>query len=406
MKVGIEKLDLYAGRLALNFDELAAARGRDAAQMRAQIMCESRSIFPPYEDAVTLAVNAARRLLTGRSTHDIALLLVSTESSVDFGKPISTWVHRFCGLPTSCRNMEVKHACYGGPGALRLAASHVAAGLEPGKKALVISADYSRLHLDDGYEFALGGCAAAMLVGGNAEVLALDLERAGYWTHEVADTFRPTSRVETGDNQTSLYSYLDALDGASASFEGPSGAIDYRSAFARQIYHAPFPGMALHAHRTLLARCDVTDRRAVDEDFDRRVRPSLHFAKRIGSAYGASNFVCLLGLLQSDETVQPGDRIGIFAYGSGCQGELYCGSVGTNARALVDNARIDEHLDERRLMTVAEYEQNERARTDGIDCPFWRPNRTGDPLYEEMYRGRGLLVLDRVDNYYRHYDWS
>jgi 3-hydroxy-3-methylglutaryl CoA synthase len=47
MRVGIEKLDLYAGRLSLNFDDLAAARGRDAAQMRAQIMCESRSVFPP-----------------------------------------------------------------------------------------------------------------------------------------------------------------------------------------------------------------------------------------------------------------------------------------------------------------------------------------------------------------------
>jgi 3-hydroxy-3-methylglutaryl CoA synthase len=96
----------------------------------------------------------------------------------------------------------------------------------------------------------------------------------------------------------------------------------------------------------------------------------------------------------------------LFAYGSGCQGELYCGSIGSTARALVSAARLDDHLDQRRGVSVAQYEQNEHARTEGIDCPYWRPNRAGDPVFEEMYRGRELLVLDRVENYYRHYEWS
>lgn len=407
MTIGIEALDLYAGRSCLDLCELAEARGKDPRQVRTQIMCEERSVFPPWEDAVTLAVNAARRVLAGRTVDDIAMLLVSTESSVDFGKPVSTWVHRYCRLPATCRNLEVKHACYGGPGALRLAASWIASGADPGKKALVINTDFSRLHLDDGYELALGGCAAAMIVGADPQIFELDMARAGYWTHEVADTFRPTSRLEIGDNQTSLYAYLDALDGACAHFEARVGAIDYRTAFARQIYHAPFPGMTLHAHRTLLARLDVNDKQVVQDDFTRRVQPSLHFARRIGSAYGASNFVCLLGLLQADADVRAGDAVALFAYGSGCQGELYCGTIGAAAGPRAHAARIDNHLAERRRLTVGEYERVERARAATIDEATWSPDREahGD-LYDVGYQGRDLLVLDAVERHQRHYEWS
>lgn len=407
IRVGIEKLDLYAGRMMLDAVALGLERGRDRAHLTEQVMVGERSVYPPFEDAVTLAVNAARRLLSPEDLAAIELLVVGSESGVDFGKPISTWVHRFCELSPNCRNFEVKHACYGGTAALKTAAQWVASGVRPGKKALVISTDITRPALETGMDFAAGGCAVAMLVSDTPRVLEIDLDKAGYWTCEIADTFRPTARVETGDNQTSLFSYLDALDGALSHYEELAGPLDYNAAFRRHIYHAPFPGMTLQAHRTLLERSDNYDREGLRASFAERVAPGLAFARRVGTAYGASNFVCLLGLLHSDPDLRPGDRIALFSYGSGCQGEFYGATVGPHALEDTRARAIDRHLDQRLLLTTPQYEANERAREAAIDQADHEPARDLVPgAYERVYQDRGLLVLQRVEQFYRHYAWS
>src|SRR5262249_37449901 len=121
MRVGIEKANLYGGRAYLTIADLASARGGslDALERRQMVPYEARSIIPPYEDSVTLAVNATERLLSDADREQIELVVVATESAVDFGKPISTWVQRFSRLPAHSRNFEVKHMCYGGTAALR-----------------------------------------------------------------------------------------------------------------------------------------------------------------------------------------------------------------------------------------------------------------------------------------------
>lgn len=407
MKVGIEKIDLYAGRLSLDIGALGRERGLDAGYLANELMCHTRTIVPPFEDGVTLAVNAARKVVAPSDVDDIGLVIVGTESSVDFGKPISTWVQRYAGLGSRCRSFEVKHACYGGTAALKMAAFWVASGVEPGRKALVVSADHSRSFVGVPWEPIGGGCAVAMLVSDNPEVLELDLRASGYWTEEISDTFRPTSRSEVIHDQTSIFSYLDALDGAFGHFEAAVPGVDYRARFKKHIYHAPFPGMALRAHRSLLERLDVLDAKAIRDDFEAKVAPSLGLAKRIGSSYGASNFVCLLGLLSAADDLSPGDRISLFAYGSGCQGELHEGIVGPRA---VERARalgLHEALDRRVPLTVDQYVRNERAREALLDLASYRPERDGNKgVYSKAYDGQGLLVLEAVEQYRRRYAWS
>ena len=201
MRVGIEKIEGYTSRLSLELEDLAVARRMDRSYPQERLMAARRSVLPPFEDAVTLAVNAARRLLQGVDTSSIGLLVVATESGVDFGKPVSTWVHRFCELPARCRNFEVKHACYGGTAALQMAVAWVASGLAPEGKALVICTDQSRCHLHKPYEYVMGAGSVAMLVSTRPQVLELELEKNGFWTNDVQDTFRPTSRVETGNGE-------------------------------------------------------------------------------------------------------------------------------------------------------------------------------------------------------------
>ena len=407
MRVGIEKMNLYASRFSLDLAELAQARGRDPHEITGRLMCESRSVIPVYEDAVTLAVNVTRRLLSPTDLADIELLVVVTESAVDFGKPISTWVHRLCHLPANCRNFEVKHACYSGTGALQMAAAWIALGLRPGKKALVINTDFSRTHLGANYEYVLGGGAIAMLISANPQILELELHKTGYWTHEVSDSFRPTSSAEMINSQLSLYSYLDALEGAYTHYEQSVGQTDYEGDFKKHIYHAPFPGMTLQAHRTMLNRFQVVQKAAILSSFHAKVSESLHFIKRIGSVYGGSTFVCLLGLLHAAQNLNAGDRISLFAYGSGCQGEFYSGVIGPAACDAVRSLGIDQHLDERLRLSVEQYEAIERTRECYREHRDYEP-RDSDPTeaYDEYYKGEGLLVLKHVKNYHREYEWS
>ncbi len=407
MPVGIEKLNVYAGRCSLDLAEVAQARGSDPLYYREQIMCHQRSVYPLYEDAVTLAVNAAKGLLTPADIADIELLIVGTESAVDMGKPISTWVQRFCNLPSNCRNFEVKHACYGGTGALKMAAAWVASGVRPGKKALVINSDLSRNVINTVHEPLGGGVAVAMLVSADPQLLEFDLAQAGYWTNEIADTFRPTGSAEMANGEASLYSYLDALDGAYEHYQTIVGDSDYDSAFRKHIYHAPFPGMALQAHQSMLNRDAAVDKATVRANFAQKVADSITFAKRIGSAYGSSNFVCLLSLLTAATDLHAGDPISIFAYGSGCQGEFYRATIGAQALELVRALKIDQHLDARHRLTVAEYEANELAREAHVDCANYVPDRELlSDVYAKQYAGQELLVLEAVEGYVRRYGWS
>ena len=182
MTTGIEKINLYASRFKADAVALAKARGRDAEYVENHVMIRERSVIPAYEDSVTLAVNAAKPMLDGVDKSEIELLIVSTESGVDFGKPNATWVHRYCGLPPNCRLFDLKHACYGATAALKMALSWVQSSAGEGKKALVISSDFSRggLAMEHGYDFVGGGSAVAMLVGRDAGILEIDPDRAGY----------------------------------------------------------------------------------------------------------------------------------------------------------------------------------------------------------------------------------
>jgi len=405
--LGIENIGLYTSRLKVDSLRIAAARGRDVQETREQVMVSERGVLPLCEDAVTMAVNAARPLLTPALRNEIDLLIVSTESSVDFGKPLSNWVHRYLDLPANCRNFEIKHACYGGTAALRTAAAFVASGATRGRKALVIGTDFSRPALDEGFDFAGGGCAVAFVVSLDPQVLSIDLDRSGYWTNHVYDVFRPTARTEIADNQLSLFSYLDALDGAYTHYESVNGEIDFEAAFRKHIYHAPFPGMTFQAHRTLLRRRSNPDKRAIRASFEAKVADGLYFARRIGACYGASNFVCLLGLLGSPGDTSAGDRVSFFSYGSGCQSEFYDATMGFRAKETVRALDLDHLLDSRVPVSVDGYERIERLREASFDCPNFVPAQM-DPggEAEEAYRASGLLVLRRVSNFRREYDWA
>ncbi len=408
MRVGIDKIRVYPTSMALSMERLCQARNHDLADIHDVMMIDERSVNPPWEDPVTMAVNAALPLLDEEDRARIELLLVCSESGVDQEKPMSTWVQRYLGLSSRTRNLEVKHACYSGTGALQLASAYIASGVcSPKARALVITTDQSRMHLGKPYEFVMGAGATAMVISAEPRLFELELGKSGVHTHEVSDLTRPTSRVETGNSETSLISYLEGLEGALAAYlerVGEPVGYDY---FARNIYHVPFGGMTLRASRAALRQFGSFSRAEAQAIWESKTKPSLAYLRRMGGTYASSTFIALTTLLEREAELSRGARIGMFSYGSGSCAELYSGFVGPDARNAANAAGLGALLDGRYELTVREYEEAERERSCYVDCGDFEPSTDGfGGLYDRVYRGQSRLVFRGSSEHYRQYAWS
>ena len=136
-RVGIEAMNVYGGVAYLDIRELFEARGLDLERFD-NLMMEKKSVGLPCEDPITNGVNAAKPIIDALSEEErnqIELFITSTESGVDFGKSLSTYIHDYLGLSRHCRLFEVKQACYGGTAALQMAINTVAANGNPSAKA-------------------------------------------------------------------------------------------------------------------------------------------------------------------------------------------------------------------------------------------------------------------------------
>ena len=400
VKVGIHRLAAWVGSGALDLASLARARGREPEVVHAVIDREQRTVLAPWEDPVTQAVNAANQLLDedpgfrGR----VRWLLVATESSLDEEKPLSSWIHHWLELPPTCRNLEVKHACYGGTGALRLLLAWLVAEAEPEDLALVVTSDLSLLGIEASHEFVLGAGATAALLRRDPDLLEFEPgSRAGVHAVEVTDVIRPTPWLETGDPDTSLFAYFEGIDGAFDAYEAIHGPTDVAEAFDACVYHSPFGGLLARAHERLLVRShEDWSRRTCNEHYQAFVAASQCVHRRVGGVYSGSTFLSLLGTLVAQE-LQPGARVGVYAYGSGSCAEYYAATLGPHPERVHDPRPA---LDGRVEVSVECYEAVERERhaarsqADYVpsECSDWQPRA-------------GELVLRGVRDYVRSYGW-
>jgi hydroxymethylglutaryl-CoA synthase len=317
-------------------------------------------------------------------------------------------VHHFLRLPTDCLNLEVKHACFAATGALELAKAWLASPVARGRKALIVSTDQTTLTLGESWEPVCGAGAAAVLLSTSPKILTYETGRAGVYAHEVSDVIRPNMRLETGNSETSLFAYLQAVEGAYENYLSVvKEPIDFDKHFVRMLYHTPFAGMTYRAHRALLNAFTGLSNKETKAHYQKKTLPAVRHNRRMGATYGASTFIGLLGLLDSDPEVNVGDRLGIFAYGSGSCAQFYSAILGPGAREAAKLADLGALLDARRPLTVAEYELVERVRDEHVGVKSFTPDLTLlDNWYNQYYHGKHLLVLRGIGDYYRDYAFS
>lgn len=410
MDVGIEALNAYTGRTFIDIRELFERRGLDMERF-ANLMIEKKSVSLPCEDPVTLAVNAAKPIVDALSDADrnrIELLITSTESGLDFGKSLSTYIHDYLNLSRHVRLFEVKQACYGGTAAFQMAANFIAAGGSPGAKALVVATDIARAAAKGTYgEPSQGIAAVAMLVSDAPHIFALDHGASGCYGYEVMDTCRPLPELETGDPDLSILAYLECVEATFRAYCEKVDGADYATTFDLLAYHTPFAGMVKGAHRNAMRKFNKTPAAEIDRDFLRRVVPSLRYCVEVGNVYSATLYLALCGLIDHADFDRP-SRVGLFSYGSGCASEFYSGVVTPESKRRLSAMRLGDRLATRRQLDMDRYDQILDLNMEwifGVKDKVVNHDGYRD-LYDEQFARQGLLVLKEVKGFHREYDWS
>lgn len=410
MAIGIEAINLYAGRAAISVHDVFVGRGLNLSHFD-NLLMKQRSVHLPWEDPVSCAVNAAKPLIDALSEEErnqIEMVITSSESGIDFGKSISTYVHHYLGLSKRCRLFEIKQACFGGTAALQMAMSYVQSGFSKNAKVLILSSDISRNNDKMNYaEPSLGAGAIAMLVSDKPKIFEVEFGKSGLHGYEVMDTCRPQADTEAGNSDLSLFSYIDCLESTVADYQKRYEEADMVEGFDYFAFHTPFAGMVKGAFKHLLRKLKRMPPAESDAVFEEKVSPSLNFPARVGNLYSASIYSALCSLISNIE-IDSKKRIGLFSYGSGCSSEFYSGFVTPASKEALLKLDIDAHIDDRAMLDIKLYDEifDENAKwffgveNGKLDFSMF------NGFYHKQFEGKGLLVLERIEGYHRQYKWS
>jgi polyketide biosynthesis 3-hydroxy-3-methylglutaryl-CoA synthase-like enzyme PksG len=418
MHAGIEAMYAFGGTAFLDVSKLAKYRGLDTARFENLLMRE-KTVALPYEDAVSFAVNAAKPIVDALSSTEkerIEMLVVCTESGLDFGKSLSTYVHDYLKLDRNCRLFELKNACYSGVAGIQMGINFVLSGTSPGAKALVIATDLSRHILTDENQHTLkgdwaftepsgGSGAVAMLISDSPYLFEVDVGANGYYGYEVMDACRPFPDGDAGDADLSLLSYLDCLEHAYLEYQKRVAGVDYATSFGYLAFHTPFGGMIKGAHRMMMRKMTKAKLDEIGADFERRVTPGLNYCRRVGNIMGASTALSLLSTIDHGD-YSPAQRIGVFSYGSGCCSEFFSGVVNAEGQSQLRQCGIAGQLDQRHELSMEQYEAILRGAGA---IRFGTRNTVLDvnlvPEARRVAAGTERLFLKEIKDYHREYEW-
>jgi hydroxymethylglutaryl-CoA synthase len=386
VKVGIDAIGFYTTPYYLDLATLAKAREVDVNKYYTGLGQEKMAVLGPDEDIVTMAADAGYRVLKQINPEDIDLLLFATESAIDQSKAAGIYVHRLLNLPSRCRVVELKQACYSATAGLQMALGLLREN--PTRKILLIASDVARYGLNSKAESSQGGAAVAMVLSQNPRILAIEPE-SGYYTEDVMDFWRPNYSEEAiVDGQYSCELYLKLIQKTWEQYTHLSKRtfLDH----ARFCYHVPVPKLVEKAHQ-YLAKLNGLNRLSPLE-IEEQLGASLRYGRLVGNCYTAALYLSLISLLENEDNIAH-SRIGFYSYGSGCVGEFFSGVVQENYQQVLDREYHHNMLATRQSLTQSEYEAFYR---------FPYPIDGSKLVISNLHRGR--YRLSAVEEHKRIYE--
>ncbi|TWT16671.1 hydroxymethylglutaryl-CoA synthase [Streptococcus sp. sy010] len=349
MLIGIDKIGFATPKYQLKMTELAMARDVDPAKYSEGLLLDALSIAPISEDIVTLAASAAQSILTDDDKEKIDMVIVATESSIDQSKAAAVYVHALLGIQPFARSFEMKEACYSATAALNYAKLHIEKS--PTSRVLVIASDIAKYGIQSAGEPTQGAGSLAMLVTANPRILAFEDDNVAQ-TRDVMDFWRPNySEVPFVNGMYSTKQYLDSLTTTWAEYQKRTGLT--MADFTAFCFHLPFPKLALKGLNKLITKdLALPHQEQLKENFEH----SIAYSKQVGNIYTGSLYLGLLSLLENAKTLQAGDRLGFFSYGSGAVSEIFSGLLVEGFENQLSSTRQND-LDQRTPLSISEYEQ-------------------------------------------------
>ncbi|CAH1852124.1 hydroxymethylglutaryl-CoA synthase [Convivina praedatoris] len=385
MQVGIDQIAFYTPDYVLNLTDLAQAREIDPDKFKIGIGQDWQAVVPNYEDVVTMAVNASRKIIDADNSHQIDEVIFATESGIDNSKSAAIYLKKLLELPDYLRTIEVKQACYGGTYALMSARDYVM--LHPDRKVLVVAADIARYGLNTAGEVTQGAGAIAMLVSADPQLAVINNDSV-FMSREVTDFWRPLdSDTALVDGHLSTEIYLTMFVELWQKYcQKNKQTIADVSAFA---FHLPYTKMGKKALNQIIDQASVDQQ----ESLTKRLLASQQYSRQVGNLYTGSVYLSLLSLLAHDDSLQAGDQVNLFSFGSGAEAELFSLTLQPDYQDLINATVLDYQLAQRQRLSVVEYEkmfksqlydshqdQETTALDDRTICQFygWR---AGQRLY-------------------------
>ncbi|MGB7571450.1 MAG: hydroxymethylglutaryl-CoA synthase [Methanothrix sp.] len=442
LTVGIDDLAVYVPRLYLPLEgEFARSRGIDPGKLIRGIGIERMAVPDAHEDAATMAAMSLLLLMRRNrlQPEEIGKIYVGTESSADEAKAMGTYVIGMLeqvygrGAFHECGTVEFKAACIATTFALE-SQSYWLAAEDEDRVGVVIATDVAKYPLASPGEYTQGAGSVSLLLKKNPRLLAFE-QVYGHFTRDENDFFRPmgcTTAVVNGKHSNQCY--LDAMTGAFDSFaaraarkevivpENGQCVTDYLDHI---LFHIPYPRMVEYASAAVFRHdwknCQRSQRveeeigpepkegdskeaaalQAAEADYARRfarspqfleafsakVRDTAILSRQIGNIYTGSVYLGLASLLELDR-LQPGQRLGFGAYGSGCSALFFSGRVQPQAASL-PRLGLMERLEERNEISLADYEMLHEGKGE-----------------KSVLEPRGEFALARIDSQgYRHYEF-
>lgn len=349
MKIGIDKIGFYTPYLYVDMKKLAIAREIEPEKFTIGIGQEKMALAPLTQDAVTLAANAALSILDEKDKEKIDLVIFGTESGIDHSKAAAIYVHHLLGLRSEARAFEIKQACYGATAGIQMAKGHIA--LNPESKVLVLGSDISRYGLNTSGEATQGAGAVALVISAEPSILAFE-EQSAYVTADIMDFWRPIySEAAFVDGKFSNEQYIQFFATAWAQYKAKTSLA--LKDFEAICFHLPYTKMGLKALKPIL----LEEGSAADQErLLANYQVSTGYNRVVGNIYTGSLYLSLLSLLEQQESLVAGARIGLFSYGSGAVGEFFTGILQPGFRSHLNVAQHTHLLSSRTEVSIAEYE--------------------------------------------------
>ncbi|MGL5899668.1 MAG: hydroxymethylglutaryl-CoA synthase family protein [Lactobacillaceae bacterium] len=359
--IGISKITGYFPQRYVKMRDLAVARREDPQKYLIGLGQEKMAVVGGNEDAVSLGLNAVKRLITDlddREKSQIKMVIWATESSTDESKAASLNLIDTLQLPDNGRYFEIKEACYGGTAALALAFAQVA--LHPETKIIVVTSDIARYGLKTKGEVTQGAGSIAMMVEDSSNIALSPFGQPAYYAKNIADFYRPQGQnAAIVQGQLSNQSYLNFFYQVFQDFFKKQDLIPEEIKLIN--FHLPYTKIGLKGLEKVKDQVSLS----TYEEWVKLFNQGKALNAEIGNIYTGSLYLNLISnMLQGN--FSSGDLLGMYSYGSGAQGEFYVLKV----QQVLKIPEIENLFINRKAISVEEYENLYRETTTNLNQTF------------------------------------